>query len=54
MHENASKPLDPPPGGYACYNKYIMTRDYFAKYMASPQFQQDEKNKKEHKENLPS
>jgi hypothetical protein len=49
MHENASKPLDPPPGAYACYNIDIMTRDYFAKYMLSPQFQQDENNKEEHK-----
>jgi len=49
MHANASNPLDPPPGGCSCYNKYIMTRDYFAKYMMSPQFEQDEKSKKDHK-----
>ena len=49
MHENASKPLDPPPGVYSCYNMYIMTRDYFAKYMTSPKFQEDEKLRAEHK-----
>jgi hypothetical protein len=38
MHENASKPLDPPPGAYTCYNIITMARDHFAKFMASPQF----------------
>jgi len=37
MHENASKPLDPPPGVYACYNIITMAH-HFAKWMASPQF----------------
>ena len=48
MHANASNPLDPPLGGCLCYNKNIMTRDHFSKYMASPKFYEYVKSKEEH------